>query len=367
MPSIDIPTRPSDIDAAWLTAVMASHHPGVAVTSVTAGDFFGYKPNKIRLTVTYNEAGTQAGLPTALIAKGAFKNAQGEHALSDLDLGMELELQAYAEVVPHLAGVNTPRCYYVGFDAATHRGMLVLQDLTPTGATFLKEADGLDYAQTAAFIDALAQQHAQWMDSPQFAAGGRFGPGSGLRQRSDRLQREYLDQLTLPDYWNSFLVQPRGAVLPRVLRDASLISGAQRRMKQMLAACSQTLVHGDEHLGNLYLDAEGRPGFIDWCSRREPWATSFAYFLATAVDPLDRRQWERPLLRRYLDGLARHGAPAPGFDEAWLFYRGSLLFPFLVWISNSAKWQPESLNARNCMRAAFALLDHDVPGVLGAT
>jgi hypothetical protein len=361
-----IPTHAEEITPAWLTGVMAKHAPGAQVLSAQIGDFFGHKPNKVRVKVEYNEAGRKAGLPTSLVAKGAFKNKSGQHALSDLDLGMELELAAYADVVPHLPWVKTPRCFSVSFDAESHSGMLVLEDLDLVGAVFLRQASSLSYAQACAFIDLQARLHAQWMDSPEFEAGGRFGPGSSLRLRSDRLHTEYLSQLTRPEYWDSFLAQPRGAILPRLLQDPDRVAMAQAKMAEVHRSCAHTLAHGDEHLGNLYLDAAGQPGFIDWCARREPWAIGYIYLVVSCLDPLDRRQWEVPLLCRYLDGLTRHGAKAPSFEEAWYAYRCTMLFPFLVWISNSAKWQPESINARNTMRAALAMLDHDVFTLLGA-
>ena len=63
--------------------------------------------------------------------------------------------------------------------------------------------------------------------------------------------------------------------------------------------------------------------------------------------------------------LARYGGGAPSFDEAWYLYRCTAVFPFLTWFNNSAKWQPESVNTRNTMRAALAMIDHDTFGLLG--
>lgn len=133
----------------------------------------------------------------------------------------------------------------------------------------------------------------------------------------------------------------------------------------MHSACAQTMVHGDEHLGNLYIDAKGKPGFLDWCSRRVPWVYSFTYFLLITIDTFDRRQWEKPLLEFYLERLRRYGATPPGFEEAWLMYRCTAVLPFLIWFNNSPKWQSESVNTRNTMRAAMAMIDHDTFGLLG--
>ncbi|MDT4861413.1 hypothetical protein FQZ97_960190 [compost metagenome] len=91
----------------------------------------------------------------------------------------------------------------------------------------------------------------------------------------------------------------------------------------------------------------------------------FTYFLLSTLDVLDRRAWELPLLQRYLARLTECGAQAPSFDDAWHQYRCTSLFPLLTWVNNSAKWQPEAVNTRNAMRAAWAVVDHDALNLLG--
>jgi hypothetical protein len=366
MPSIQplIPTSLDQVDIAWLSQVLSLRHPGVSVTDVRVSDFLGYKPNKARLHLRYNAEGNRVGLPASMIVKGGFKRTPSGEELSGLDIGIELELLAYQELVPQLTA-RTPNCFYVHFDAQRYDGVMLIEDLEPQGATFLKDRNCLELAEAEAFIDASARLHAPWLDGAAFAEGGMFGPQSQLNERTERLQREYLDQLVHPQRWETLMALPRGAALPRQLQDAPRLAAALLRMKELHLGCAQTLVHGDEHLGNLYLDAEGNAGFIDWCARREPWVIGFTYFLLSCLDALDRRAWERPLLQRYLAGLQASGAQAPSFDEAWLLYRCTTIFPLLTWVNNSAKWQPESVNTRNALRAAWAVIDHDALSVLG--
>ena len=75
-------------------------------------------------------------------------------------------------------------------------------------------------------------------------------------------------------------------------------------------------MHGDEHLGNFYLEKDGRAGFLDWQVRKEPWCVSFAYFTVLALDILDRRAWEKDLLKTYLTALRGHGIAPPNFADA---------------------------------------------------
>ncbi|MCK8683279.1 phosphotransferase family protein [Pseudomonas umsongensis] len=359
-----IPTRLDQVDATWLSHVLSLRHPGVQVTHVQVSDFLGYKPNKARLHLRYNTVGEHAGLPASMIVKGGFKRTPSGEELSGLDIGLELELQAYQELVPHL-NARTPDCFYVHFDPRQYDGVMLIEDLDPSGATFLKHRNCLALHEAEAFIDAMAQLHAPWLDGVAFAEGTQFGPQSPLNERTERLQREYLDQMVHPQRWDALMALPRGAALPRQLQDPQRLAAALQCMKALHRNCAQTLVHGDEHLGNLYFDAQGNAGFIDWCARRQPWVVGFTYFLLSCLDALDRRAWERPLLQRYLVGLEACGAQAPSFDEAWLLHRSTCVFPLLTWVNNSAKWQPESINTRNALRAAWAVVDHDTLNLLG--
>lgn len=45
------------ISAEWLTEVLSLRQADIKITEVTCRGFFGYKPNKARLQLRYNEAG----------------------------------------------------------------------------------------------------------------------------------------------------------------------------------------------------------------------------------------------------------------------------------------------------------------------
>ena len=138
------------------------------------------------------------------------------------------------------------------------------------------------------------------------------------------------------------------------------------RLWGLLKRSAVVVVHGDEHLGNLFVTATGEPGVIDWVARPEHWPIGVAYFLCCALDPEDRRRWEQPLLAHYLSALGDWGvANPPSFEEAWLLYRCATLYPVITWLNNSAVWQPEAINTVNAVRAAIAALDHQVLALLG--
>ena len=358
---VRIPRVLEEVTADWLSNALASFVPGVTVDAVRLDPPMGFKPNKARAHLVYGGS-RRADLPETLIVKGGFKGLGAE--ATGLDIGVELEVLAYRDLVPVLDAI-TPRCYFIDWDPQSYDGILLLEDLASQGATFLNTAQSLSVGQATAFVEAQARLHARWWDSNAFRTGGEFGPQSPLGERNARLHLLYLDKLVSPDYWDKFIRLPRGAALPRSLQDAARMSAALARMHELHRGVPQCFVHGDEHLGNLYLDAAGRPGFIDWIGRNEPWVIGYVYFILSTLDCLDRRNWERPLLAHYLDSLQRLGVVAPDFESAWFLYRCSTIYPLLTWLNNSGKWQPEAVNTRNTLRAALAVIDHDAFSLLG--
>ena len=88
------------------------------------------------------------------------------------------------------------------------------------------------------------------------------------------------------------------------------------RIDELWNAGPQTYIHGDTHIGNVFLD-DGRVGFHDWgLSRVSTPLRDVSYFLTMTVDPEERRRSERDLLRLYLGALRAAGGPDIGFDEA---------------------------------------------------
>ena len=93
------------------------------------------------------------------------------------------------------------------------------------------------------------------------------------------------------------------------------------RLDELWHGGPQTYVHGDTHIGNVFLD-NGRVGFHDWgLSRVSTPMRDVSYFLTMSVDPEERSKSERSLVRLYLDALRAAGGPSIGFDEAWHAHR----------------------------------------------
>jgi aminoglycoside phosphotransferase (APT) family kinase protein len=128
----------------------------------------------------------------------------------------------------------------------------------------------------------------------------------------------------------------------------------------------RTLIHGDDHIGNLFVD-DGRTGFYDWAvASRYPGMRDVAYFLCNSLPTEVRRTEEDALLSRYRHGLAARGVVLDA-DLAREQYR---LFSVYSWIAATttaamgSRWQPEEVGRRATERTTQAIIDLDVLDLL---
>jgi len=361
---LPVPRAFCEVTAPWLTAVMSADNPGIEVTSATVDPHMGHKPNKARVHLEYNEAGRKAGLPATLVVKGTFNGTTSRGAI--IDFSNMAELVSYRDIVPHL-DINAPRLMYQDWEADPSESVvLVFEDMAARGLTYFPNGFAtLEYGQAARILRAMARFQAQTWNSDNFANGGIWGPGTGAGENARLIRELYFDILPRSEHWTSSIVSPRGAAMPRLLRDADRMERAWIRLVDLLDGHGRVIVHGDEHLGNLAMQPDGMPVFYDFLARGEPWPLGMVRFLIPTLDTLDRRAWEKSLLAGYLADLASYGAPAPTFEEAWLAYRAAAICPLMIWLNNSSTWQPEATNTANAARAAAAVLDHDSFGLLG--
>lgn len=347
--------RYADVTPEWMSSVL-----GAKIARVERGPVFGYKQNKFRVTVDYAEPDAQ--LPRSFIVKGNFPGENDPSTGSAW--AMANELRSIRDIVPLVAAPAGPKSYHiaVGEDASS----ILMEDLTPEGATFFHAYHTLDLGQAMAFVDAFARMHASSWNSPDFLSGGVMAPDSFAGENRRLVNEIYFPTFFRPEHWQSYVELPRGRALPNAFQDLDRAQRAWERMWGLLGQSAMVVIHGDEHLGNLYVGADGTPGLIDWVARPEHWPIGMSYFLLCALDIIDRRRWERALISHYLTRLAAYGAKdVPSFEDAWFLYRCTSFYPVVTWLNNSAVWQPEAINTANAVRASTAAIDHDAFGLLG--
>jgi len=125
-----------------------------------------------------------------------------------------------------------------------------------------------------------------------------------------------------------------------------------------------SVLHGDPHTGNVYLDRTDRPCFFDWETvQTGNWAQDVAYHLGTVLAIEDRRANEQELVRYYLSELAEHGGPAFDFEEGYELYRRSFSHGYFFWVITTIRGRDEVL--AHMPRLASAMKDHATYRLLG--
>jgi Ecdysteroid kinase-like family len=343
-----LPTKVEDIDRDWINAALRVTHPGVTVRKMHMVDFMRSTCTKIRLRLEMDEAGRRAGIPETVILKGGFE--PHSRTLAHMHA---MEVRGYRDIFSKVE-LPTPRCYFADYDAERLQGIVIMEDLVARGVTFCNALRPQRFEEVARRLMTLAKFHAETWESAQFAPGGTWADMTSGYDTWVTL----LAQFT-PQRWQEFAASPRGAAASVRFHDRAVMTQAFANVVKLAHSRPQCLCHGDTHLGNLYVDPDGSPGFFDGAPNPSPGVGEFAYHVGGALDTADRRRWEGPLLQLYLSELARFGAKAPTFDSAWNDYRAYLIKGYIVFLLNESFFQPEAVNTAYTARYSAAMVDHN--------
>ena len=339
-----LPLKTEDVNAEWLSAALSSRYPGVQVTSLNVGTVIRGTATKMQLLLDYNEAGVEHGLPPTMVLKGGFDIPDVGNIVGLTGYAREVEF--FNDVAPQLS-INIPRSYFGAIDPETGQAVVLLEDLTARNVTFGRATSPITPEIAAESLDIMARYHALWWESPRLDPLARF-PG---------VLEPIILYLLGPENWAACMERPRAAAVTGELRDHDRVQAAVVTMWERNKEAPRCFIHGDPHLGNMYFEPDGSPGFLDWQGAMcGTWAHDVTYFLIGSLDVEDRRSHERSLLEDYLDRLASYGAPAPGFDDAWLAYRRNVMHGFM-WVVNPEELQPEDVNTACATRFATAAID----------
>jgi hypothetical protein len=359
----DVPRSPAEIGAEWLTAVLCADTPGARVSSVRAGGGSVGTTTRCSLEITYNEAGSTAGLPTRLFVKCTTTIAQRLMlGLGGLIAG---EPGFYAHVRPTLE-IEAPIGYFGAVDPRSWRSIVVVEDVASTrGARFWQPPAEVSREQVEELLANAATWHGALWDS------ARLREWRWLKTPADQMR--VIDALIGLADRSGVGAERARAVIPSPLRarQSDLYAGMRRSM-QILSEGPPTYLHGDLHIANAYFTEEGRVGICDWqVGLRGSWAHDYAYIVATALEVEDRRRWEGELLDLYLERLAAAGGERPAEAKAWRAYRQATLYPYFAWIYTIGRsrlqpsFQPDEVSLGMIARIAAAIDDLDSLGAVG--
>lgn len=340
-----LPLTADGVTADWLTAGLRTHDPDVVIDQVEPLHVIDGTATKVLLRLAYRPHSGRDGLPDQMCVKGGFG------AFRDYLGGVGLygsEVRFYNEIAP-LYELTCPASYFGLTQVDPVQGVVALEDLQARGVTFARATRPLSVEAAAAGLDTLAALHGQsWGDErPR-----RLGVEPLLSEATEPILQNFFDALA------ERFAAPRAFAAPVALHDPDRLRAAYAayRVGVQGAVC---VVHGDAHIGNAYIEPDGRVGFVDWQTVAVGhWVHDVNYFLVSALDVPDRRAHERELLGHYLETLSTFGVSAPGPDEAWSDYRRATVHGFLSWLCNPDVWQPAEVNTATYARFGMAMVEH---------
>ena len=348
---INIPRQLHDITPEWLSTALGTEVTGVEIRRVLGGT-----ATKVLLDVTY---GAATETPEALCLKAGM----GDHTAQMAPIGI---YEAEARFYRHervLSGVRAPVAFWADWDNDRY-GAVLMEDLTRSTVRFAHALSPLTVSEAASGLENLALLHASRWNSPDLDSAAWLDclgdPDSNAAQYFASISTTAID---------GYLRKPtRADAVPAQLADARTTLDAFWAYVALSSEGPRTLVHGDAHVGNTYIE-HGEVGLADWQTvRRESPAFDVAYFLGSALTTEHRRAHERDLITGYLDELARAGVQSPpSFDDLWRLYRIHMMYGYVAWLTNREEFQPEEVTAATLQRFAAAVIDLDTASLLAPT
>ena len=339
--SRSIPATPEQISSQWLSAALSAGGRDCRARSVSVVDAHSGTTGRARLRVDWDAA----ELPAEIFVKLRPSDPTSQAMVVATGMGRR-EATFYSRLAGEVP-VRVPRPFHADWNEDGSEYVMLLEDLVAGGCRFPGSGAPETLAWTQSLVDGLARLHAKywnsprwqtdldWVETPMRNEWGRILMQAGMEQFGERMPAPWLGLVGL------------------YLDDSEGYSA-------LLETGEQTLIHGDSHLGNLFVD-DGEIGWLDWaCFSRAPGMRDVAYFLTNSLDAEFRREHERALLARYGEALAAAGGPKRGLDELYEDYRRFAGYSFVSAVTTAAagsRMQSVAVGQRAMRRMTEAITD----------
>jgi aminoglycoside phosphotransferase (APT) family kinase protein len=344
--TVPIPAEINELTAGWFSQILDTDVEAVDVIDAHSGT-----TGRALVRLAAGRA-----IPDTLFVKLQPFTRDQRELIRQVGLGVA-EARVYANFDSEVP-VRIPRVWHSAYNSTDAAFVMVLEDLSASGCRF-PATDDDDIMQVASStVEELAKLHAayrdrdlSWLPTPE-----------GMRRKPNDpklvARRTMFIKLALEQF---------GAEMPPAFtRLAELYIDRFFDVVGLFGQGEHTLIHGDSHIGNLFVD-NGRTGFYDWAvASRGPGMRDVAYFMCNSVPTQLRRAHEDELVGLYRRTVESHGAmldDAAARDQ----YR---LFSVYSWIAATStaamgsKWQPIEIARPAMVRATEAIDDLDAIGLL---
>jgi len=331
-----LPLDVDDLTAAWFSTALGRNVDRVEILDRSSGT-----TGRARVAL----AGGPHVPPTVFVKLAPFDERQRAFVTS---VGMGVaEARFYRDLAPEIP-VRVPAVWFADTDGDGYA--MVLEDLVASGCRFPHPKDDDIAARARDIVEQMAALHARFWESPRFENGGDLAwlapKGTGAAGGGATFVKMAVDEVgdRLPEEFH---------------RLADIYLSRNDDIVTLWNSGPRTFVHGDPHLGNLFVDTLGgdRTGFLDWAMiGRSPGLRDVAYVMCNSIPGAVRAADERTLLERYCELLAEAGVDLDP-ETAWEQYR---LFAVYSWVSAAStagmgsKWQPLHIGLGGTKRATAA-------------
>ncbi|KAI1098642.1 kinase-like domain-containing protein [Jackrogersella minutella] len=348
-----LPVTPQEITAEWATKVL-----GQKVKTVTIVKEIHSTASKILVDLTYEGNADADNKPTQVCIKGGFNKAlMALHPSLLWTYRREAEFYFY---ISPIVNMNLPKAWYCGTDTVAGQGLVVMSNLSAQGCDFGEPLKPWPVERVRAGVEELASFHAKTWGAAEedfpWLAGDKSMGGNPLMGM--------ISSLVSPEPWDVRFKQHAPPPLPKPIANRERIERAFKTMWATENPKLKCVIHGDAHVGNTFITADGRPGFIDW---QAPHAgvnlQDVAYFVTGAMDIGERRKHEVDLVKHYLQALHESGGPKFEKDDIWHDYRKHSLHG-LAWALTAPGMQSDENVFVMTERHAAAVADHETMELL---
>ena len=337
---------------AWLAEKMGIE--GRLVESVSIEEVHSGTASRSRLLVRYAEGHGEAVGPSSFFIKSSPSDFGSSLFGVLFGLGGN-EVDFYRRIRPGLS-IRSPDVLYSEGNANHY--VILLEDLTEKGCDFKTLAAGCSFEEARKVITTLGTLHGKFWESPRFSADLAWV----RRLETDRDFRllDLVRQLSVPIACRKYADVLPGEivdVIPHLMKN-------YRKLETEWARGPRTLLHGDAHLGNMYVQ-EGEAGLLDWqVFNYGQGMRDISYLLVNSLGEGLRLQHQEELIRHYLAVLADQGIELT-FDTAWRQYRLQSVYAWIAGVVTApSNFQPEAVVSAGLARASNALLDLDALGLI---
>ena len=311
------------LNPVWLTSALRFAGHDVTIRDVCRQRIgTGQMGVSYRLRLEFD--GDPGGFPTSIVAKLPSPDREMRPLVSG---AYRLEVNFYNEIAATVA-VHTPGCHLALISDDATSFVLLLEDLDPAVQGDQLTGCGVDQAEDA--VVNLAGLHGpRWCD-PTLS-------NVPWLPHIDEENAQFLGAMMVPA--TATFVERYGDDLTEHHREV-LFTVAEAIPAWAMARSERfAVLHGDYRLDNLLFPPDGSRGVVavDWqtLALGLP-ARDLAYFLATSLQPDDRRLHEEHLVAAYHGALLAYGVEDYSLDECFDDYRFSTLHGPLITVLGAA-------------------------------